>query len=219
MPRYRRLRAAELPFATVDLARALIGCALVRDCPDGRSSGRIVETEAYVLDDPASHAFGGMRNRNASMFLPPFHSYVYKIYGTSFCVNVSSEQRGQGAAVLIRALEPLEGLELMEARRGTRRLLDLARGPGRLCHALGIDLELDGINLLSRGPLWLAAGTPAERLGAAGASVSPRLPGGGCASTNGAIPSSRAPAPCHHDPCCAIVCTSRSCHPESDDGL
>lgn len=157
MPRYRRLRPGELPVETVDLAKALIGCALVRDCPDGRTAGRIVETEAYVLDDPASHAYRGPSKRNASMFLAPFHSYVYKIYGTSFCVNVTSETKGQGAAVLIRALEPLEGLGFMEERRGTTRMRNLCRGPGRLCQALSIDLDLDGADLLAESALWLAA--------------------------------------------------------------
>lgn len=159
MPRYRRLTAGDLPADTIELAKALIGCALVRDCPDGRTAGRIVETEAYVLDDPASHAYRGPSKRNASMFLAPFHAYVYKIYGTSFCVNVTSESHGEGAAVLIRALEPLEGLAAMESRRNTTRMRDLARGPGRLCQALGIDLSLDGVDLLASRDLWLA-GTP-----------------------------------------------------------
>ena len=146
-----------MPADTAELARALIGCVLVRDCLDGRTSGRIVETEAYVLDDPASHAYRGPSPRNASMFLGPYRAYVYKIYGTSFCVNVTSEKKDEGAAVLIRALEPLEGLGLMEKRRGTTRVRDLARGPGRLCQALGIALEEDGMDLLARSPLWLAA--------------------------------------------------------------
>lgn len=128
---------------------------LVRDCPDGRTAGRIVETEAYLFDDPASHSFRGPSSRNASMFLGPFHAYVYKIYGTSFCVNVTSETEGHGAAVLIRALEPLEGLRLMELRRHTTRVRDLARGPGRLCEALAIDREADGIHLLRDRALWL----------------------------------------------------------------
>ena len=157
MPRYRRLKADDLPAATIDLAQALIGCVLVRDCPDGRTAGRIVETEAYVRDDPASHAYRGPSVRNASMFLEPFHAYVYKIYGTSFCVNVTSETAGEGAAVLVRALEPLEGLAVMETRRGTTRMRDLARGPGRLCQALNIDVALDGIDLLGDKRLWLAA--------------------------------------------------------------
>ncbi len=95
------------------------------------------------------------------MFLGPFHAYVYKIYGTSFCLNVCANisclPDGEPGAVLVRALEPLEGLALMEARRGTTRLRDLARGPGRLCHALDVDLTLDGIDLLRDRRLWLAA--------------------------------------------------------------
>lgn len=153
----RKLRRAELPTATIELAKALIGTVLVRDCPDGRTSGRIVETEAYVLDDPASHAYRGPSARNASMYLHPFHAYVYRIYGTSFCVNVTSETKGAGAAVLIRALEPLSGLDLMEVRRGTSRMAELCRGPGRLCQALAIDLSLDGEPLLKSQALWLAA--------------------------------------------------------------
>lgn len=105
------------------------------------------------------------------MFLAPYRAYVYKIYGTSFCVNVTSERAGEGAAVLIRALEPLEGLGLMEARRGTTRMLDLARGPGRLCQALGIALEQDGVDLLARGPLWLAASEASKRPPRTGTSV------------------------------------------------
>lgn len=125
--------------------------------------GRIVETEAYLFDDPASHSYRGPSARNASMFLGPFHAYVYKIYGTSYCVNVTSETKGHGAAVLIRALEPLEGLRLMELRRGTTRVRDLARGPGRLCEALDVDTSVDGIRLLSDRRLWLASvkGKPA----------------------------------------------------------
>ncbi len=162
----RKLRRAELPTATIELAKALIGTVLVRDCPDGRTSGRIVETEAYVLDDPASHAYRGRSTRNASMFLPPFHAYVYRIYGTSFCVNVTSETQGAGAAVLVRALEPLAGLALMEARRGTSRMVDLCRGPGRLCQAMAIDLSLDGAALLKSPVLWLAAlDRPRSRIG------------------------------------------------------
>jgi DNA-3-methyladenine glycosylase len=153
----RRLRAAELPAGTIDLAKALIGSVLVRRSPEGRCAGRIVETEAYVIGDPASHAYRGKSRRNASMFLAPHRAYVYKIYGTSFCVNVTSEREDEGAAVLVRALEPLEGLELMEGRRGTARANDLCRGPGRLCQALAIDCELDGVDLLHSRTLWIAA--------------------------------------------------------------
>ena len=156
MARYRRLRAGELPEDTVELARALIGCVLVRTDGTVRTAGKIVETEAYLQRDPASHSFKGRSARNASMFLAPHHAYVYKIYGTSFCINVTSESEGHGAAVLIRALEPLEGLASMEQRRGTTRVIDLCRGPGRLCQALAIDREFDGADLLRGRGLWLA---------------------------------------------------------------
>ena len=129
---------------------------LVRDSVDGRSAGRIVETEAYVIGDPASHAYMGPRQRNATMFLEPFLSYVYLIYGTSFCFNVTSEPRGEGAGVLVRALEPLDGIELMERRRRSDSLRDLCRGPGRLTQALDIDRSLDGRSLLTDPDLWLA---------------------------------------------------------------
>lgn len=175
MPRYRRLSAGELPAATIDLAQALIGCVLVRDCPDGRTAGRIVETEAYVRDDPASHAYRGETARNASMFLKPFHAYVYKIYGTSFCVNVTSETAGEGAAVLVRALEPLEGLASMEQRRNTTRVRDLARGPGRLCQALDIDVNLDGIDLLTDKRLWLGAALRSGQAGSLAVGKSRRI--------------------------------------------
>lgn len=165
MPVYRRLTAADLPVETKALARALIGCVLVRDDESGRTAGRIVETEAYIPGDPASHAFGGETQRNRSMFLGPFHAYVYLIYGTSLCVNVTSEEAGCGAAVLLRALEPLEGLRLMGARRGTSRMLDFARGPGRLCQAMAIGRTLDGVHMLESGELWLAAGTLKVSLG------------------------------------------------------
>ena len=163
MTRLRHLRAHELPAGTIDLAKALIGCVLVRESPLGRSAGRIVETEAYVVGDPASHAYRGKSRRNASMFLGPHRAYVYKIYGTSFCVNVTSERENEGGAVLVRALEPVEGLELMGERRATARAIDLCRGPGRLCQALDIDVELDGIDLLRSRKLWLAASSSDPR--------------------------------------------------------
>ena len=166
MSRLRRLRADELPAGTIDLAKALIGCILVRDSREGRSAGKIVETEAYVIGDPASHACGGKSRRNASMFLAAHRAYVYKIYGTSFCVNVTSEGEDRGAAVLVRALEPLEGVELMEERRKTVRALDLCRGPGRLCQALAVDASLDGADLMRGRELWLAApGDARPRIG------------------------------------------------------
>ncbi len=151
-----RLDADELPIDTEALARTLIGYVLVRDSEQGRAAGRIIETEAYLLGDPASHAFIGPRPRTVTMFADPFHAYVYQIYGANFCVNVSSEPRGSGAAVLVRALEPLEGVALMQLRRGTTALKALCRGPGRLCHALGIDRSLDGRCLVTDAELWLA---------------------------------------------------------------
>ena len=158
MPRrLRRLSRSELPVDTVALARFLIGKVLVREVPEGRMTGRIVETEAYVLGDAASHAFRGQTPRNRVMFLERGHAYVYFIYGNSYMLNVSSEAHGVGAGVLFRAIEPLEGIELMERHRATTRLQDLARGPGRLAQAMQIDRQLDGVDLCSKGPLWLGA--------------------------------------------------------------
>ena len=165
MPACRRLRPNDLPHSTVDLAKALLGLVLVHDENGTRVAGKIVETEAYVLKDPASHAFRGPSARNASMFLTPFHAYIYKIYGTSFCFNVTSEPASAGAAVLVRALEPLEGIEVMVRRRRTRSLRDLCRGPGRLCEALNIDRRLDGIDLIASRELWLGdAGLAAVKI-------------------------------------------------------
>jgi DNA-3-methyladenine glycosylase len=152
----RRLRRAELPFDTAALARWLIGKTLVRDSDEGRTSGRIVETEAYVVGDASGHAYVGETNRNRSLFLRRGHAYVYFIYGMHFCVNVSGERPGIGAGVLLRGLEPIEGISLMQERRRTHRLGDLARGPGRLAEAMAIDRRLDGVDLCARGPLWLA---------------------------------------------------------------
>jgi DNA-3-methyladenine glycosylase len=156
--RYRPLRRSELPIDTASLARALIGKLLVRELPDGLVSGHIVETEAYVVGDAAGHAYRGMTRRNRSLFLERGHAYVYLAYGISYMLNVSSEKVGTGAGVLIRALEPLDGIAIMQSNRGVERLRDLARGPGRLAAALRIDLSLDGLDLCQKGPLWLAPG-------------------------------------------------------------
>lgn len=153
----RRLKLGELPTDTVALARFLVGKTLVRDAPEGRTSGRIVECEAYVPGDASGHAYVGETDRNRSLFKRRGHAYVYFIYGMHWCVNVSAETPGVGAGVLLRALEPLEGIELMRDRRGVRRLNDLARGPGRLAQAMAIDRSLDGIDLCVRNPLWLAS--------------------------------------------------------------
>ena len=137
------------------MAKALIGWNLVRVTADGLASGRIVETEAYLRNDPASHTYRGERPRNRAMFGPPFHAYVYRIYGAHWCFNVTSETHGHGAAVLVRALEPLEGLELMRARRGCDDVRLLCRGPARLAQALEIDRSLDGCDLLGGRELYL----------------------------------------------------------------
>jgi DNA-3-methyladenine glycosylase len=156
-PRLRRLRRAELPADTVALARFLVGKWVVRELRGARLAGRIVETEAYVVGDAACHAFRGETPRNRSLFLERGHAYVYFCYGSSFMLNVAGERRGVGAGVLVRALEPREGIARMQRLRGTQRALDLARGPGRLAEALAIDFALDGLDLCARGPLWLAA--------------------------------------------------------------
>jgi DNA-3-methyladenine glycosylase len=155
-PAHTPLARSELPVDTDALARFLIGKLLVRELPEGVASGRIVETEAYVIGDAAGHAYRGMTPRNRALFLERGHAYVYLAYGLSWMLNVSSETAGIGAGVLIRALEPLEGIAIMADNRGTERLRDLARGPGRLAQALRIDRSLDGLNLCKQGPLWLA---------------------------------------------------------------
>lgn len=147
-----------LPTDTIGLARFLLGCLLVRRQGRAVLIGRIVETEAYRPDDAASHAFRGQTPRNKAMFLHRGHAYVYFIYGSSFMLNVSSEAEGIGAGVLIRALEPLKGLDVMARNRGLEAPAPaaLTRGPGRLAQALAIDRRLDGADLCRPGPLWLA---------------------------------------------------------------
>jgi len=162
----RRLRRADLPIDTAQLARFLIGKLLIHQTAQGRTSGRIVETEAYVIGDAAAHGFIGVTNRNRSLFLKRGHVYVYFNYGVHWMFNISAETAGVGAGVLVRALEPHDGIELMRTRRGTDRLVDLARGPGRLAQALAIDRRLDGADLCADGPVWLAtAPQPVGRIG------------------------------------------------------
>jgi DNA-3-methyladenine glycosylase len=154
--RIRRLRRSELPENTVKLARFLIGKMLVHDSPQGRLSGRIVETEAYPVGDAAGHAFTGRSAANNSLFLNRGTAYVRFTYGSCWLFNVASEAQGVGAGVLIRAVEPVEGVALMERHRGLSRLRDLARGPGRLAAAFGIDKLFDGLDLCARtSALWL----------------------------------------------------------------
>jgi DNA-3-methyladenine glycosylase len=162
----RRLRRGELPVDTATLARFLIGKTLVREHPDGTTSGRIVETEAYVVGDAACHAFRGITPRNRALFLDRGHAYVYFIYGCWHALNVSGEAPGVGAGVLVRALEPLQGIDIMRERRGGGRDVDLTRGPGRLATALGIDRVLNGADLCNRGALWLGTEVrPPGRIG------------------------------------------------------
>jgi DNA-3-methyladenine glycosylase len=168
----RRLTAGDLPGDTLALARALIGKVLVRERGGELLAGRIVETEAYVPSDPASHAFRGMTRRNRAMFGPPFHAYVYFIYGANWCLNVTSEASGVGAAVLVRACQPLLGLAAMRALRGRPDLPDheLVRGPGNLCRAFAIGPEFDGADLAADPLLWIADDEVAAPVG-----VSPRI--------------------------------------------
>jgi len=155
-----------LPRDTVALARYLLGKVVVREFGGGRSTGRIVETEAYLPDDPACHAYRGMTPRNRSLFLDVGHAYVYLCYGTSLMLNVSSEEPGIGAGVLLRAIEPLGGVEHMCRARPAVRRQDVARGPGRLAAALRVDLRHDGLDLCARGPLWIGSdGAPVGCIG------------------------------------------------------
>lgn len=165
----RRLRRSELPADTVKLARFLIGKVVVHDIPAGRLSGRIVEAEAYPPGDPAGHHFRGPTPRIRSMYLAPGHAYVFFNYGAHFMLNVVSEPPGTAAAILIRAVEPLEGIERMQRHRKTDRLLDLTRGPGRLAAAFRIDRRHDGLDLCAAGSLWL--GVSDLPVGAIGKSV------------------------------------------------
>jgi DNA-3-methyladenine glycosylase len=153
----RRLSRDELPVETVKLARFLIGKTLVHDIPRVRLSGRIVETEAYVVGDAAAHSFRGMTPRNRSLFLQHGHAYVYFIYGNHFMLNVSGERDGVGEGVLLRAIQPLEGIARMKLHRCTTRLNNLTRGPGCLAEAFRITRKLDGLDLVGGGKLWLGS--------------------------------------------------------------
>ena len=141
-----------------DVARDLIGCALLFE----GVGGVIVETESYERDDPACHAYVGLTPRTATLFGPPGRAYVYRSYGVHAMLNAVAEPEGVGAAVLIRALEPVAGIDEMRERRGLDRLEDLCSGPGRLTQALGIGLDLNGTDLLT-GPIRIEPRAPGWR--------------------------------------------------------
>ena len=170
---------APLPPAFYDrdaavVARALLGAVLRHETSEGVVSGRIVETEAYLgPHDPASHSAVGRTARTWHMFGPPGTAYVYFIYGMHWCVNAVTREDGYGAAVLIRAVEPLEGVALIRTRRPkARRDRDLSNGPGKVCAALGITREHDGVALTGASMLSICEGEPVpdERVG-----VGPRI--------------------------------------------
>ena len=138
------------------VARALLGKILHRETADGITAGKIVETEAYLSSrDPACHANRGMTRKNASMFGPPGHAYVYMIH-SRWCLNAVTEPVGMASAVLIRAIEPTIGREIMQVRRGPTAPLDIARGPGRLCQAMAVTKLQDGWDLTLGRELWIA---------------------------------------------------------------
>ena len=144
------------------MAPDLLGRVLVRVLPDGtRLAARLVETEAYEESDPASHSYRGRTPRTDVMFGPPGHLYVYFTYGMHHCMNAVVGGDGQGAAVLLRAAEPIEGLSAMAERRGTSDVRWLCSGPARLAQAFGIGREANGIDLVAGAVMWLSEGDPA----------------------------------------------------------
>lgn len=134
------------------VAKQLLGKYLVLKKNGILLSGKIVETEAYLHDDPASHSFKGLTKRNKPMFGAPGHVYVYFIYGAHFCFNVVTGPAGLGEAILIRAIEPLSGIEIMQKNRGSKEFKNLTNGPAKLAEAFGIDKKLNGSSLI-KGPL------------------------------------------------------------------
>jgi DNA-3-methyladenine glycosylase len=160
----RRLPRSFFARSSTEVAPDLLGRVLVRVLPDGtRLVARLVEVEAYGPDDPASHAYRGPTPRNLVMFGPPGHLYVYFTYGMHFCSNVVTGSAGVGSAVLLRAAQPLEGLEAMAERRGIDAPTLLCAGPGRLTQAMAISRPENGVDLVRDGALHLRSGEPVPR--------------------------------------------------------
>ena len=153
------MKAAFFARPVVEVARDLIGWTVRH----GETAGVIVETEAYHQEEPACHAHAGLTARTRPLFGPPGRAYVYRSYGIHALLNAVCEPAGVGAAVLIRALEPLSGRELMRSRRGVAGDEDLCSGPGKLTQALGIELALNGTSLVD-GPVVIEAGAPLEHV-------------------------------------------------------
>ncbi len=144
-------------------AKHLLGCKLIHKTKEGIAAGIIVETEAYKADDPASHTYRGQTERNKVMFGPAGHAYVYFTYGMHYCFNIVTGPKNSGQAVLIRALEPVEGIDLMKKRRGIDDIYQLTNGPAKLVQAMGITRADYGANLFNGGRLRLEPGVkPAE---------------------------------------------------------
>jgi DNA-3-methyladenine glycosylase len=159
----RRLARSFFARPAVEVAPALLGRTLARRLPDGtRLAGRIVEVEAYEPGDPASHGSRPRTAFNDTMFGPPGRLYVYFTYGHHWMMNVVTREAGAASAVLLRAVEPLEGTREMAARRGRTRRIDLCSGPGKLCQALGVTRDDDGSDLARGANVWIEAGVPVE---------------------------------------------------------
>lgn len=158
VPNRQKLPKSLFQKPAIEVAKKLLGAKLVTNTSGVRTSGMIVEVEAYHgPHDQASHAYGGPTKRNEVMFWDGGFCYVYLIYGMHYCVNVVTGRAGEGSAVLIRALEPLEGISAMKRRRGVSSERLLTNGPGKLCQALGIDLKMLGENLLTSDTIRIEA--------------------------------------------------------------